>query len=155
MTATPTVYDNDYFRRLATLPGWEIATRYGLTYDGEPDPIENWGVFYDGRHWEAHGVAASLQLYRSGAGNRTLIVTPGTVHKLAPDLMTKATAYALADATETGNTLDEIAACHQWSGARPTGLDDSLLYDTAAWEAWRVWASLHPTLLAVAGKGAK
>ncbi len=131
--------------QLADMPPWQIADAIGIGYDGDINPVEHGGFFYDFRDWERWGYANAVEFWEDPE-THALVVQTGTIHK--PNDMTATLLHfgaELAD-EERNNIHFQISACKAHISMQCDGTEYTYL-KTFNPDHWRkeknIWKSIR------------
>lgn len=145
-----TAEDKATYVKLASLSAWEIADHFGCHYDGDSNPIEHGGFFYDTRDWESGGYASTVEFWWDDDADQ-LVVQRGTISK-PQDLAACWNCAGTPDDPDLRNdTRAQIEAVKSYWGITPDGVTypDLMNFRLDDWAEWRLWRSVAPWLKAL------
>lgn len=59
--------------QLSSLDAWQIAERFDCCYQGDVNPIDHGGFFYEVRDWESYGYASIVEFWVDPESDETVI----------------------------------------------------------------------------------
>lgn len=139
-----TLADVSHWRRLSRLPGHEVAEFYGLSYDGDVDPIEHGGTFFNPERWFEDDGCDVIEFYESPKNGR-LVVQRGRAYR--SDERVARACESMGQPVPTDARLQIIAVLGYW-GYEPDslGYPDVMSFDLDTWKRWRVWKNVDKLL---------
>jgi hypothetical protein len=133
------------FEKIASMTGWAIAEHFGCSYNGDGDPINHGGFFYDPRDWAEHGYAKAVEFWWDHEHGR-MVVQRGTIHK--PDTPEQWESVwgciGAYEGEQRENIHAQIDASESGMGMEPDGTryPDLKEYNLKTWKEWHIWRSV-------------
>ena len=127
-------------QQLADMTPHDIAKAFGCGYDGDVNPLDHGGFFYDYRDWEANGYANVVEFWHDDE-NGCLVVQPGTVSKPAD----MAPAFRCIGMKASDNVHAQIDAARSYCGIEPDGTHypDLKNFKLENWKERNIWGSVR------------
>lgn len=129
--------------KLSEMSPWEIATHYGIGYNGDMNPIEHGGYFYSLADWEDNDYAACVEFWEDPETG-ALVVQPGTIHNRELESAFQCIGVGKDDPLRD-NVHCQIDACRSYSGIEPNGTSypDLKVFNLDTWKEQNIWESIR------------
>lgn len=141
-----TTEEKEFFQRLASMSGWNIADEFGIHYSGDSNPIPHGGFFYNVGNWEKEGYADVVEFWDDHE-HKCQVVQQGTIHKPKTEAEWESVWSSIgceANDEIRNNIHAQIEAVRCHSGIMPKGITYPYLkdFDLETWAEWRIWRSI-------------
>jgi hypothetical protein len=145
------------FHHIASLNAWAIASHFNCEFDGDSNPINHGGFFYNPRTWDTDGYVNAVEFYQCPRDDRPtndkhLIVQLGTIRKPKDNEGWESCWSCIgiaADDPDRKLPRAQVWACRAGRGINPKGITYPYVkeFNLRRWAEWRIWMNISDWLI--------